>query len=122
MKLTDEELGALRWCEYMVKGVNSLDVATVCAALRRAMEPVPMLLYCPACGQQHIDRDDPTKDATGLKVHSGILGDAHWKNPPHRSHLCNFCGHIWRPSDHATTGVASIETKGENDCGNCNHA
>src|SRR5574340_600312 len=22
-----------------------------------------------------------------------------WDNPPHRSHLCHGCGHIWRPAD-----------------------
>ena len=33
----------------------------------------------------------------------------------HRSHLCHGCGHIWRPADVPTEGVAHIETVGLND-------
>lgn len=61
-------------------------------------EPVDMLLFCPQCFKQHIDAP---------------AGE--WTNPPHRSHLCGFCGTEWRPSDHATNGVASIRTSGKND-------
>lgn len=54
--------------------------------------PVDMVLYCPKCGVQHIDApDERTPD---------------WTNPPHKSHLCHGCGHIWRPSDTPTNGVA----------------
>lgn len=60
--------------------------------------PIPMILFCPACGVQHIDKPE---------------GD--WTNPPHRSHLCHYCGHIWRPADVATTGVKDIATRGEHD-------
>jgi len=49
---------------------------------------IDMVLYCPKCGMQHID--EPYSE---------------WTNPPHRSHLCAGCGHIWRPSDTATNGV-----------------
>ena len=38
-----------------------------------------------------------------------------WTNPPHRSHLCAGCGHIWRPADVPTEGVRAIETKGKAD-------
>ena len=38
-----------------------------------------------------------------------------WNNPPHRSHLCHSCGHIWRPADVPTNGVAAIKTKGSAD-------
>lgn len=63
--------------------------------------PVDMVLHCPSCGLQHIDApDDRTTE---------------WINPPHRSHLCHGCGHIWRPADVATNGVATINTKGKND-------
>lgn len=58
-------------------------------------KPIDMILHCPACGRQHIDAP-----------HGG------WTNPPHRSHLC---GHVWRPADVATNGVAAIETKGSAD-------
>jgi hypothetical protein len=64
--------------------------------------PIPMILHCPDCGMQHIDKPD---EASG------------WTNPPHRSHKCNNpdCGCIWRPADVFTTGVARIETKGTAD-------
>ena len=63
--------------------------------------PIPMILFCPKCGLQHIDEpDELTPD---------------WQNPPHRSHLCHGCGCIWRPADVATVGVRAIETKGKAD-------
>lgn len=63
--------------------------------------PIDMILNCPACGLQHIDApDERTPD---------------WKNEPHRSHLCHGCGHIWRPADVPTNGVAAIKTKGKAD-------
>lgn len=61
--------------------------------------PVPMLLFCPKCRVQHVD---------------AVEGDA-WTNPPHRSHLCHACGHIWRPADLPTVGIAELATKGTND-------
>lgn len=78
------------------------------AALRAAIahppvtaEPIDMILFCPACGTQHVDApDERTPD---------------WKNEPHRSHLCHNCGNIWRPADVATNGVAAIKTKGKAD-------
>lgn len=60
--------------------------------------PIPMILFCPTCGGQHIDAPSPG-----------------WDNPPHRSHLCAFCGYIWRPADVPTTGVAKIQTRGKFD-------
>lgn len=64
-----------------------------------APAPIPMVLYCPACGTQHIDQPDPPR----------------WTNPPHRTHLCGICAMTWRPSDTATTGVAALRTRGEAD-------
>lgn len=71
------------------------------------IKPIDMILHCPRCGRQHIDRDEaPTiPDEGGLN----------WHNPPHRSHLCHGCGFIWRPADVCTQGVAAIQTKGERD-------
>lgn len=66
-----------------------------------AVEPIPMLLYCPQCGYQHVD--EPDERTPG------------WTNPPHRSHLCHDCGCIWRPADVPTNGVAAIETQGKAD-------
>lgn len=64
------------------------------------LTPVPMLLFCPRCALQHIDAPQPSKV---------------WTNPPHRSHECQGCGHVWRPADVATTGVASLRTRGKRD-------
>jgi hypothetical protein len=69
--------------------------------VERVAEPIAMLLYCPQCGQQHVDEpDERTPD---------------WTNPPHRSHLCHDCGCIWRPADVPTSGVAAIKTCGKAD-------
>ena len=51
-----------------------------------AAEPIPMLLYCPECCARHVD------------VHE-------WATTPHRSHVCQECGHIFRPALVATVGV-----------------
>jgi hypothetical protein len=64
------------------------------------LSPVPMLLFCPKCGLQHVDAPDEAKG---------------WHNPPHRSHLCAGCGTIWRPADVPTTGVDQIGTRGSSD-------
>jgi hypothetical protein len=62
------------------------------------MKPINMILHCPTCGQAHIDMATPG-----------------WINPPHRSHLCMFCGEIWRPADVPTNGVLNIQTEGSAD-------
>lgn len=56
-------------------------------------DPLDMVLHCPACGQQHID---------------GTC-------PPHRSHVCDVCGHVWRPADVYTHGVPTTRSRGAND-------
>ena len=53
--------------------------------------PVPMVLRCPECNGQHVDTPNVAQG---------------WTNPPHRTHLCNFCGHLWRPFEYHTEGVA----------------
>ncbi|WP_247896103.1 hypothetical protein [Azospirillum brasilense] len=62
--------------------------------------PLPMLLFCPRCGLQHIDAPDER---------------AGWTYSPHRSHLCADCGCIWRPADVPTSGVLAIATSGKAD-------
>jgi hypothetical protein len=82
--------------------------------------PIPMILFCPACGTQHIDRDQAEWIET---YHSGAdreyIKHRAWVNKPHKSHLClkldGGCGHIWRPADVPTEGVAEIATKGADD-------
>ena len=64
-------------------------------------EPIDMVLHCPACGLQHIDRPDERSGG--------------WVNAPHRSHLCHGCGHIWRPADVPTNGVKAVNTRGKAD-------
>lgn len=78
-------------------------------------EPIPMVLHCPACGLQHIDEPE-----FGLAWSGGSAPEPEgevtvWDNPPHRSHLCHGCGHIWRPADVPTTGVATVQTRGKGD-------
>jgi hypothetical protein len=84
------------------------DANLICIAVNKAREelhavdqPIDMLLFCPSCFAQHVDAPDERT--------------AGWTNPPHKSHLCHNCGHVWRPSDHPTNGVAEIQTKGGND-------
>lgn len=75
--------------------------------------PIDMVLYCPNCGMQHIDADESeTLSIDGTPYLTARLG---WDNPPHRSHLCHGCGHIWRPADVPTNGVAAVKTKGKAD-------
>lgn len=87
------------------------------------MSPIDMVLHCPNCGEQHIDA--PSPDIPGSVMRNGKWVDVPcvikandpnaWTNPPHRSHLCHGCGHIWRPADVATNGVVEINTKGKRD-------
>ena len=74
--------------------------------------PIDMVLHCPVCGAQHIDAPDHPYYG-GKSDGNGFT--PRWDNPPHRSHLCHECGHIWRPADVPTNGVAEIWTKGKND-------
>lgn len=81
------------------EALTSLDAAL--AGDGAGSEPIDMILFCPACGKQHIDApDERTPD---------------WTNPPHRSHLCHGCGFTWRPADVPTNGVERIKTRGKND-------
>ena len=79
-----------------------------------AKKPIDMVLHCPKCGMQHIDAPEPSMLAGDAAMHGGEWPDR-WTNPPHRSHLCHGCGHIWRPADVPTNGVAAVKTKGKND-------
>lgn len=76
--------------------------------------PVDMVLHCPACGLQHIDAPDPWVAKYGEEL-CKAKGFSLWTNPPHKSHLCRGCGHVWRPADVATAGVKAVSTKGKED-------
>lgn len=62
--------------------------------------PIPMLMFCPKCALQHVDAPSAARE---------------WDNPPHRSHECQGCGHVWRHADVATTGVLKIDSHGVRD-------
>lgn len=88
-------------CEPGAMSDDRTPAFPVYAAPISATAPIPMILHCPQCHVQHIDEPDERT--------------ADWTNPPHRSHLCHGCGHIWRPADVPTEGVRAIQTKGSND-------
>lgn len=49
-------------------------------------KPVPMLLWCPECGERHVDEGE-------------------FATKSHHTHACQHCGHVWRPAIVATCGV-----------------
>jgi len=56
---------------------------------KNKIEPIQMILYCPECNYQHIDRDE-------------------WATRLHKTHLCNNCQYEWRPYEEYTVGVNEI--------------
>lgn len=50
------------------------------------IEPVPMLLWCPSCGERHIDQGE-------------------FATKFHHTHACQQCGMVWRPAVCHTVGV-----------------
>ena len=85
------------------------------ALLAHLEQPIDMVLYCPSCGEQHIDEPAPCTSSmceTGCACPQDCIA---WTNPPHRSHLCRRCGCVWRPADVPTNGVKDIKTEGKND-------
>lgn len=87
------------------------------------LKPIDMILLCPKCGFQHIDRAEEVcrepAPCRRPRHHTGLCSPfpetAAWTNPPHKSHLCHNCGVIWRPADVTTNGVAAIKTRGSDD-------
>lgn len=77
--------------------------------------PIPMVLHCPACGLQHLDAPKPCSAEFCEGGCVQPLDCTAWTNPPHRSHLCQYCGHTWRPADVPTTGVHAVTTRGKLD-------
>ncbi len=76
----------------------------------RIDEPIDMVLHCPACGLKHIDAPQAHEVSEGETYPENL-----WTNPPHRSHQCQGCNHIWRPADVPTNGVEAAKTKGKAD-------
>lgn len=54
------------------------------------VKPIPLVLYCPRCGEQHID-------------------DGEWATKHHKTHQCQQCKYEWRPSAYPTFGVFSVQ-------------
>lgn len=84
--------------------------------------PIRMLLACPKCQRQHIDTPQPHREgcASLRPTHREswpreTCDCGAWQNPPHRTHQCQHCGHLWRPADVPTEGVEALVTKGAND-------
>lgn len=46
-------------------------------------------LFCPECGKQHIDRRE-------------------WATREHKTHLCEYCDHQWRPFEYPTFGIVRM--------------
>ena len=95
-------------------GASHLNEAadTIDTLLAQLAEPIDKVLHCPACGMQHIDA---VEELPMPMPGSSFEGSAGWANPPHRSHLCHGCGHIWRPADVPTNGVEAVKTCGKAD-------
>lgn len=75
---------------------TTVDMTGIAVTRGKENAPIDMILYCPSCGAQHVDEAQPDKS---------------WTNPPHREHECQKCLFRWKPSNHPTNGVATIEEK-----------
>ncbi len=87
-------------CQDFAATPSSILLAVLNAVVEAKMKidddpPIDMILFCPACGEQHIDAPNPRES---------------WTNPPHRTHQCEKCGQEWRPADVATNGVGALKT------------
>lgn len=101
---TFQELGEATWSEDNASG-NGVKYV-------RADIPVDIVTHCEKCGLQHVDA---VEELPMPLPGSSLEGSAGWTNPPHRSHLCHGCGHIWRPADVPTNGVLAVKTQGKAD-------
>lgn len=66
------------------------NVSQAAASLLAGVVPVPMVLHCPKCSKQHLDEGE-------------------YRHVIHKTHLCLFCGHEWRPAKVPTVGVRALE-------------
>jgi len=66
----------------------SAKVASLEQSLADASVPIPMLLWCPECGERHV-----------------VLDRFATEDGAHHTHACQHCGHVWRPARVATVGV-----------------
>jgi hypothetical protein len=75
--------------------------------------PVDVVLFCPNCGIQHIDKSEPDKCETcgGGRTNCICEFFTEWLNPPHAKHRCKACNHVWKPFDYPTNGVFETNEK-----------
>lgn len=104
---------AWKTAEGLLDRATAAEKALAAQAPAEPTAPIDMVLHCPKCHEQHIDRPDPIADDHPDGPHESCAGT--WTNPPHRSHQCHQCGHIWRPADVPTNGVAAVKTRGKKD-------
>lgn len=89
------------------------DISQARDTLAEAMAiPVPMIIFCPKCQKQHIDREETDQEfnarITAVKDSSSFVKLTRWTNPPHKTHRCLFCGIDFRFSSIYTVGVETI--------------
>lgn len=87
---------------------------------RKLNEPVDVVLFCPNCGDQHIDQAEPDNcekcgfeeidhyEDSQCRRKKGCDNFTAWLNPPHKTHRCHSCNQTWRPFDFPTNGVLKV--------------
>lgn len=92
----DYEVFATEIDDYKEKVVNGhIQLTKKTIEARRTGEvPLDIILFCPKCHKQHIDAPD---ERTPL-----------WTNPPHKKHLCHYCGELFKPANVCTNGIARL--------------
>jgi hypothetical protein len=88
-------------------------------------EPLDVILFCPECQLQHIDKAEPDvcENCGHLERNHDFGGNFHgcchcvkftaWLNPSHKKHRCASCNHVWKAANVPTNGVSALggETK-----------
>lgn len=97
------------WDRGFAAGAASVD--------RRAVD---VILFCPECKTQHIDKAEPDNcELCGkLRNQHTEIGKVRrcedgqeftaWLNPPHKKHRCHECNHVWKAANIPTNGVAVL--------------
>jgi rubredoxin len=72
--------------------------------------PVNLLLFCPECGFQHIDKAQPDSCETCGYDRENCQCEVFtaWLNPPHKKHRCHSCNYVWKPFEFPTNGIPDI--------------
>jgi hypothetical protein len=86
MGVQDADVRVMRESVLLVESLSTSGAMGRSSAPPEAPQPVPMLLWCPECGERHVD-----------------VGERATKR--HHTHACQYCGMSWRPAIVATTGV-----------------